>query len=137
MFRHGEFSTETDKKPFYFTLIAFLCSLTGAVLLFVLSGGDALAIFAGIMLAVVAAASGAVLFAMVTDQAYVKGDTLYLRYLFRRSQVPLSRIGHLTYKDNVYAVYGLNGEPLGTINARLTGIGRVLHRLDAGGIRSV
>ncbi len=137
MFRHGDFSTETDKKPFLFTLIAFACSLTAAVLLLVLGWGNALAVFAAILMAVVAAASGAVLFAMVTDQAYVKDDTLYMRYLFRKSQVPLSRIGHLAYKDDIYAVYGLNGEPLGTINARLTGIGRVLHKLDASGIRSV
>ena len=137
MFRHGDISTETDRNPFVFTLLAFLGCLTAAVLLFVLGRGNALAVFAGILVAVVAAASGAVLFAMVTDQAYIKGDTLHMRYLFRSTQVPLSRISHLRYKDEVYSVHGLNDELLGTINARLTGIDRVLYRLDERGIRSV
>ncbi len=135
MFRHGEISTEADKKPFLFTLVAFLGCLTAAVLLFVLGRGNALAVFAGILLAMVAAASGTVLFAMVTDRAYIKDNTLYMRYLFRRTQVPLNKIGHLAYKDEVYSVYGPNGDLLGTINARLTGIDRVLNRLDQSGIR--
>ncbi len=137
MFRHGDISTETDKKPFLFTLVAFLGSLTAAVLVLVLGRGNALAAFAGILLAMVAAASGAVLFALVTDRAYVQDDTLTMRYLFRRTQVPLSAIAYLRYKDEVYAVYGVNDNLLGTINARLTGIDRVLHKLDERGIRSV
>jgi hypothetical protein len=76
-----------------------------------------------------------VLFAMVTDRAYIQGDTLYMRYLFRRTQVPLNRIGRLVYKNEVYSVYGPDDDLLGTINARLTGIDRVLNRLDQSGIR--
>lgn len=134
MFRHGSASTETDRKPFFFTLIAFLCSLTAAVLLFILGRGNALAVFAGILVGVVAAAAGAVLFAMVTDQAYIEDDTLHMNYLFRRTQVPLGKIARIRYKDDVYSVYGKNGELLGTINARLTGIDRVLYKLDESGI---
>ena len=137
MFRHGDCSTETDKRTFLFTLIAFAACLTAAVLLFVLGRGSALAVFAGILVGVVAAASGAVLFAMVTDYAFIKDDTLCMRYLFRTSQVPLDKIAGIRFKDEVYSVYGPNGELLGTINARLTGIDRVLHKLDASGIRSV
>ena len=135
MFRHGDVSTETDKKPFWFTLIAFAGSLTAAVLVIVFSQGHALGVFAGILLAVVAAASGAVLFAMVSDQAYIKDGTLYMRYLFRRTRVPLDRIGRLAYNDDIYSVYGSKGELLGTINAKLTGIDRLLNRLDQGGVR--
>ena len=129
MFRKGEASTEVDKKPFLFSAAAFVCCLTAAVLLFVL-GGDALSIFAGILLTIVAIAAGAVLLAMVTDRAYVEDGILYMSYLFRRKQIPLSEISKVALKDEIYSVYDRKGTLAGTINARLTGIGTVLYALD-------
>ncbi len=129
MFRKGEASTEVDRKPFLFSAAAFACCLTAAVLLFVF-GGDALSIFAGILLSIVAIAAGAVLLAMVTDRAYVCDDVLYMSYLFRRKQIPLSEIGKVALKDEVYSIYDRKGRLAGTINARLTGIGTVLYALD-------
>ncbi|MBR5343956.1 MAG: hypothetical protein IK149_08675 [Oscillospiraceae bacterium] len=134
MFRHGDVSTETDSKPFFFTLAAFLGCLTAAVLVFVLGRGQGLAVFAGIMLSVVALAAGAVLLAMVTDQAYVRDGTLTMRYLFRKTSVPLGEIGKITYKEDVYSVFDRKGSLLGTINAKLTGIDTVLHQLDQNGV---
>ena len=78
MFRHGEISTETDKKPFVFALLAFSVCLTAALLLFILGGGQGLAVFAGVLLSIVALAAAAVIFAMATDRAYIDGDTLYI-----------------------------------------------------------
>lgn len=134
MFRHGEISTETDKKPFFFALAAFLGCLTAAVLLFALGGGEGLAIFAGVLLAVVAAAAGIVLFAMLSDRAYVENGALHMRYLFRRTQIPLKEIGKVSLKDQVYSVYDRNGRLAGTINAQLSGIGTVLYELDKNGV---
>ena len=136
MFKHGEFSTEVDKKTFFFTLAAFLGCLTAALLLFILSG-EPLAIFAGILLSVVALASAAVLFAMTTDQAYILDDKLYMSYLFRRTAVPLSEIGKITGKDNVFSVFNQRDKLLGTINGQLTGIDKVLYKLDEQGIHVV
>ena len=136
MFRHGECSTETDRGPFLFTLAAFVGSLTAAVLLFVLGAGHPLSVFAGILVGVVAAASGAVLFAMTSDRAYIQDDTLFMRYMFRRAQIPLEGIGRLAYRDDVYSVYDRKDNLVGTINAKLTGIERILYKLDERGIRS-
>ena len=129
MFRHGEIRTETDRKPFIFTLIACAVSLTAAVLLFVLAG-DGLGIFAGILLAIVGLAAGAVLFAMVTDRAYIEEGVLTMRYLFKKTQIPLAEIGKISLKDNVYSVFDQKEKLAGTMNAQLTGIGVILHALD-------
>ena len=137
MFRYGEFSTETDKKPFVFTLAALITCLTAAVLLFVFSNGEALGIFAGVLLSIVGIAAAAVLFAMVTDRAYVEDEKLHMSYLFRRRSIALGNIGKVTYKDDVYTVFDRKGAAVGTINAYLTGIGRVLHALDQKGIQFV
>lgn len=137
MFRHGDISTETDRKPFLFTLCAFLGSLIAAVLILVCGGGQMLAVFAGILLLLLAAAAAAVLFAMASDQAYVRDDTLCMRYMFRRAEVPLSAIGRVEYKEDVYSVFDRRGDLLGTVNARLTGIDRVLNKLDQSGVRFV
>ncbi len=134
MFRHGEYSTETDRKPFFFALAAFLSCLTAAVLLFALGKGEGLAVFAGVLLAAVAAAAAAVLFALVSDRAYVADGTLTMGYLFRKSAVPLREIGKVVCKEELYAVYDRSGRLLGTINARLTGIDTVLHQLDKNGV---
>ena len=137
MFRHGEISTEVDKKPFIFTVAAFAGSLTAAVLLFVLGKGDALGIFAGIMFSIVGIAAGAVLFAMVTDRAYVEDGVLHMNYLFRRKAVALKDVAKVSLKDDVYSVFDKKGAVAGTINAHLTGIGRILHALDQNGIQFV
>ncbi|MBQ9910740.1 MAG: hypothetical protein IJM50_04500 [Lachnospiraceae bacterium] len=137
MFRHGEVSTEVDRKPFIFTAAAFIGSVTAAVLLFVLGNGDALGIFAGIMFAIVGIASGAVLFAMVTDRTYVEDGMLHMSYLFRHRTVALKDVGKVSLKDDVYSVFNKKGVVVGTINAHLTGIGRILHALDQNGIQFV
>ena len=137
MFRHGDISTETDRGPFLFTLSALLGSLIAAVLILVLGGGHALAIVAGVLLLAVAAAAAAVLFAMTSDRAYIENDTLSMQYMFRRTRVPLSDISRIEYRDDVYSVFDRRDALLGTINARLTGIDRVLNKLDQSGIRFV
>ena len=134
MFRHGSISTEIDRKPFLFTLIAFAGGLTAVVLLFALGGGNALAVFGGILLSVVTLAAGAVLFGMVTDRAYVENGELHTQYLFRRRTVPLEKISRVGLKDDVYTVYDRSGAVCGTVNAKLTGIGTILAELDRHGI---
>ncbi len=134
MFKHGEISTEVDTKTFLFTLGAFLGCLTAAVLLFVLGWGDGLAAFAGVLVAVVALASGAVLFAMATDQAYIQDGKLTMRYLFRKNQVSLSEIRTIKFKDNIYSVYDSKEKLLGTINGQLTGVDKIILKLDSCGI---
>ena len=135
MLRHGSISTEVESKPFYFTLAALICCLAAAVLIFCLSGGGALAIAAGVMLSVVALAAAATLFAMVTDYACIDNGMLTMRYLFRRKQVPLTEIGKITCKDNVYSVFGKKDKLLGTINGLLSGIDEILYELDKNGVR--
>ena len=130
MFRRGDFSTETDKGPFAFAAAAFGVCLAAAVLLFVLGKGEGLAVFAGILLSLVAMAAGAVLFAMVSDRAYILEDTLHMEYLFRRARIPLKEIGKVSLKEDVYSVYDKRGKLAGTINAKLTGIDKVLLEMD-------
>jgi len=137
MFRHGPISTETDKKPFIFTVAAFAASLTAAVLLFVLGKGNALSIIAGIFVSIVALSAGAVLLALVTDRAYVEDGVLHMTYLFTKKSVPLDKIGEISYKEDVYTVLDRDGRVLGIINAKLTGIGTVIQALDQNGIRFV
>lgn len=134
MFRHGEISTEIDKKPFVFTLTAFLGSLAATVLILVFGWGNALALFAGFLLLIVAIASGVVLFAMVTDRAYIEDDTLFMSYLFKQKRVPLKNIGKVSYKDEVYSIYDRKGNIIGTVNGKLTGIGTVILELDKQGV---
>jgi hypothetical protein len=134
MFRHGEFSTECDRKPFFFTLAALAGSLTAAVLLFVLGGGEGLAIFAGVLCAIVGAAAALVMTAMVTDRAYVENGVLTMGYFFKKTQIRLKEIGKVSLKDDVYSVFNRKGELAGTINGKLTGIGEVLHAMDKNGV---
>ena len=137
MFRHGNISTEVDKKPFIFTLTAFLGSLIAAVLILVLAWGNALALFAGFLVLIVAIAAGVVLFAMVSDRAYIENDTLYMSYLFKRKRVTLKDIGKVSYKDEVYSVFDRKGNIIGTVNGKLTGIGTVILELDKRGVTFV
>ena len=105
MFKKGQVCTETDKGPFWFTLIAFVFGTAGTVLLFVLGGGDALAVFAGILLGTVALAAGGVLFALITDRAYIDNGVLHMSYMFKRKSISIDEIGKITLKDEVYSVY--------------------------------
>ena len=135
MFRHGDISTEVDKKPFLFTLIASLGSTVAAVLLFVLGGGHGLAVFGGILVSIVAVASMVVLFAMLTDYAYVEQGVLRTRYLFKKTSVPLSEIEKVTCRDKVYYIYGRRGEVLSTVNGLLSGIDAILNAFENNGVR--
>ena len=134
MFRKGQISTEIDKGPFLFSTVALIVGAAVTVLLFVLGGGDALSIIAGIFGAIVTIAAGAVLFAMLTDKAYIDGGVLYTSYLFRRRSIPISQIGRITLKNEVYYVYDKTGAEAGTINAKLTSIGEVIIALDKSGV---
>ena len=134
MFKHGPISTETDRKPFFFTLIALVVGLTGVVLLFVLGKGNALAVFAGVLLGVVTLAAAAVLFGMVADRAYVEDGVLHMRYLFKHRSVPLEKIAKVTLENDIYSVYDRSGDLRGTINGKLTGIDSILYELDQNGI---
>ena len=134
MFRKGQVSTEIDKGPFLFTTIALTVGAAVTVLLFVLGGGEALSIVAGIFVAIVTVAAGAVLFAMLTDKAYIKEGVLYMSYLFKRRSIPIGKIGRITLRDEVYHVYDKTGAEAGTINAKLTSIGEVIIALDRSGV---
>jgi len=134
MFRKGQVSTEIDKGPFLFTLIALIVGGGATVLLFTLGGSEPLAIFAGIMVAIVTLAAGGVLFALLTDRAYIENGILYMSYLFKRKQIPIENIGKITLRSEVYYVYDKKGNAAGTINAKLTAIGDVILALDKSGV---
>lgn len=134
MFKKGQVCTETDKGPFWFTLIAFVLGTAGTVLLFVLGGGDALAVFAGILLGTVALAAGGVLFALITDRAYIDNGVLHMSYMFKRKSISIDEIGKITLKDEVYSVYDKKGAVAGTINSKLTGVGDLIFALDRSGV---
>lgn len=133
MFKKGQVSTEVDKGPFIFTLAALIVSLTVTVLLFTLGKGDGLAVFAGIMTAVITLAAAAVLFALLTDKAYIDGDVLYMSYMFKKKSIPLKEIGKITLSGDVYSVFDKKGNKIGTVNAKLTAIGEVIFALDKAG----
>ena len=135
MFRHGAVSTEIDRKPFLFTVIAASVSTVAAVLLFVLTGGDALAIFAGILVSVVALVAWLILFVMLTDYAYVDGNALKTRYLLKKAIIPFEKIGKITCREKVYYVYGRDNSLLGTVNGQLSGIDTILYELEKNGVR--
>ena len=137
MFKKGQISTEVDKGPFIFTVIALVAGLTVTVLLFVLGKGDGLSVFAGILFAVITLAAAAVLFALVTDRAYIDGGVLYLSYLFKRRSIPVKDIGKITFADDMYFVFDKKDAKVGTINAKLTSIGEVLFALDKAGVNFI
>ena len=134
MFKHGEISTETDRGPFLFTLAAFIVSAVTAILLFVLGKGSGLAIFAGVLVSIVAAAALPVLIAILTDRAYIENGALHTSYLFKKADIPFDSIEKVTYRDSVYYVHGKRGEVLATINGKLTGIGAILKELEKNGV---
>ncbi len=130
MFRHGEISTEVDKKPFVFTLCALLVCIICLAALIIFGRGDAMAIFGAVMMAVVTLAAGSVLFAMVSDYAYINDQTLYISYLFKKKEISLKQIGKIRNREDTYEVYDRNGNLVGTINGMLTGIDSILYELD-------
>ena len=134
MFKKGQVSTEVDKGPFIFTLIALVVGLIVTVLLFALGKGEGLAVFAGILFAVVTLAAAIVLFALLTDKAYIDGSTLYTSYMFKRRAIKIDEIGKITYKDDVYTVFDKKGNKISTINAKLTSIGELIFALDKAGV---
>ncbi len=134
MFKKGQVSTEVDKGPFIFTLVALVAGLTVTVLLFVLGKGNGLSVFAGILFAVVTLAAAAVLFALLTDKAYIDDGVLYMSYMFKKRSIPLKEIGKIKFADDVYTVFDKKGVKTGTINAKLTSIGDVIFTLDKAGV---
>ncbi len=134
MFKKGQVGTEVDKGPFFFTLTALVVGCAVTVLLFVLGRGEGMAIFAGILFAAVTAAAAAVLFALLTDRAYIDDNTLYMSYMFKRKSIRIEDIGKITYSDDVYHVYDKNNVKAGTMNAKLTSIGDVVFTLDKSGV---
>ena len=134
MFKKGDLSTQTDKGPFIFTLIASVAGTAVTLLLFLLGGGDALAVFAGILFAIVTLSAWAVLLALVTDRVYIENDTLCMSYLFKKKSVPISDIGRVSLSSDVYYVYDKKGALAGTFNAKLTGVGDIVVALDRRGV---
>lgn len=137
MFKKGQVSTEVDKGPFIFTLSALIAGAAVTVLLFVLGRGSGLSVFAGILFAVITLAAAAVLFALLTDRAYIDGGVLHMSYLFKRRAVPVSEIGKIEFRDDVYRVYDKKDVQIGTINAKLTSIGDVIFALDKSGVNFI
>ena len=134
MFKKGQVSTEVDKRPFIFTLSALAAGLIMTVLLFVLGRGNGFAVFAGILFSVVTAAAAAVLFALLTDRAYIEDGVLYMSYLFKKKSIKIEDIGRIELKDDVYHVYDRKNVKAGTMNAKLTSIGDVIFALDRKGV---
>ncbi|MBO4423263.1 MAG: hypothetical protein J5879_07475 [Clostridia bacterium] len=134
MFKKGQVSTEVDKGPFIFTLAALVAGLIVTVLLFVLGRGNGLAVFAGILFAIITLSAAAVLFALLTDRAYIDGGVLYMSYLFRKKSIKIEDIGRIVLKDDVYHVYDKKNAKAGTMNAKLTSIGDVIFALDSEGV---
>ena len=134
MFKKGQVSTEVDKGPFVFTLVALTVGAAVTVLLFVLGKGDALSVFAGILVALVTLSAAAVMFALLTDKAYIDGDRLYMSYLFKKKSIPVKDIGSITLRDDVYYVFDKKDRQAGTMNAKLTAIGEVIFALDKSGV---
>ena len=135
MFRHGDISTEVDRKPFVFTLVCLIVGLAVTLAAFILGRGSGLALFAGILMAVVTLAAGAVMAAMVSDRAYIEDGVLHISYLLKKADIPLEKIGRVTLRDDVYSVYDRHDRLVGTINGLLTGIDSILHALDSSGIK--
>lgn len=135
MFKKGLYGTEVDKGPFLFALIALTVGAVVTALLFIFAGKEPLAIFAGILFAVVTLAAGGVLLAIVTDRAYIDGGVLYTSYLFKRRSIRVADIGKITLKDDVYYIYDKNDAAAGTINAKLTAVGEVITALDQSGVQ--
>lgn len=137
MLKKGQVSTSVDKGPFVFTLIALVAGTAVTALLFVFSGGDPLAIFAGVLFAIVTSAAGGVMFALVTDKVYIENGVLYMSYLFKKRSVAINEIGKISYKDDIYYVFDKKGAAAGNFNAKLTSVGEIIAFLDRSGVNFV
>ena len=84
---------------------------------------------------IVTLAAGVVLFAMISDCAYVSDNKLHMNYLFKKNVIEVAKIGRVSLKDNVYTVYDRAGNVAGTINGLLTGVDTILYFLDKNGIK--
>lgn len=123
-------STKIDKKTLMFTIIALImCSVLSIVLL-IKYKGNYLALFAAIMLIVVAISSFVVLIGMLTDKAYIENNVLYMSYIFKKSNIKLNEIGYIEFKDDVYHVYDNKNNEVGSINGLALGIDELIHELD-------
>ena len=123
-------STKIDKKTLIFTIIALImCSVLSIVLL-IKYKGNYLALFAAIMLIVVAISSFVVLIGMLTDKAYIENNVLYMSYIFKKSNIKLNEIGYIEFKDDVYHVYDNKNNEVGSINGLALGIDELIHELD-------
>jgi len=129
MFRHGEISTEIEKKPFVVTLAVLVISVLAAILILALSH-QPLAVFAAVLLLIMAICCGLVIFGMMSDYCYIDGEKLYMHYLFKGSNIALKDIGYISLKDNVYSVFDRKENKVGTINALALGIDEILHKLN-------
>ena len=129
MLKHGDKSTEVGKGPFIFTLASLLTTSLATGLLITKGWGNMLALFAALMLVIVAVMSLGVLVGLITDYAYIEDDTLFMSYVFKKSSIPLKEIGKVTLKDNVYHVYDLKNDEIGTINASALGIDSITAEL--------
>ena len=137
MFKKGQVGTVTDKGPFIFTVIALAVGTVVTALLFALGWGEPLAIFAGILFAIVTLSAGGVMIALLTDRAYIDNGVLYMSYMFKKKSIPIEKIGKISLKDDVYYVYDKSGAESGTINAKLTAVGDVILALDRRGVNFV
>lgn len=129
MFRHGEISTEVDKKQFVFTVVCFVVSVAVGLIIFISFKGSYLAVFAAVMMLVLAAAAFFVLFGLLSDYAYIEDGMLHMHYLLKDSQIRIKDIRKITLKKDVYHVYDRKNKETGTFNALAIGIDRILHEL--------
>ena len=123
-------STKIDKKTLIFTIVALIICSVLSVFLLIKYKGNYLAIFAAIMLIVVAISSFVVLIGMLTDKAYIENNILYMSYIFKKSNVKLNEIGYIEFKDDVYHVYDKKNSEVGSINGLALGIDELIHELD-------
>ena len=137
MFKKGQISTEVDKGPFLFTLITLIAGSAVTAFLFILWHREPLAIFAGVLFAIVSLAAGAVMFALLTDKAYIDDGVLYMSYMLKKRSIPIGDIGKITLREEVYYVYDKKGVAAGTINSKLTGVGDVITALDESGVNFI
>ena len=129
MFKRGEISTETGRAQFIFTIICFIASIITAILIFISFPGNYLAIFAAIMMLILAAAALFVLFGLLSDYSYIENETLYMHYMFKSNSIRIKDIGKIILKDDIYHVCDKKGKEVGTINALAIGIDSILNEL--------
>lgn len=123
-------STKIDKKTLIFTIVALIMCSDLSIVLLIKYKGNYLALFAAIMLIVVAISSFVVLIGMLTDKAYIENNVLYMSFIFKKSNIKLNEIGYIEFKDDVYHVYDNKNNEVGSINGLALGIDELIHELD-------